>query len=109
MTATWVLYPLFCAALYYLGAHAKATQFLWSRYPAWLDRLTMCAACSGFWYGIACGALGWQLDAEFLGLPARSVPTVAAVGLCSLVWTPLLAVAHLWALATLAPDEEETP
>ena len=46
MTALFI-YPLICTALYYLGAHAAITQWLWSRYPKWLDELTMCAACAG--------------------------------------------------------------
>lgn len=107
MTAL-LLYPLLCVALYYLMARATLTEALWSRYPAWLDRLTSCAACSGFWYGLGCAGLGWWQGWSVGGLPARDPVTVALVGLCSIVWTPLLAALHIRALERLsAPTSSE--
>lgn len=97
MTAL-ILYPLLCAAAYYLAARAKITRPLWSRYPRWLDEFTLCAACSGFWYGLACGGLGWWLKLPLGGLPPREPATVVIVGLAAIVWTPVVAAAHLRAL-----------
>lgn len=98
---TLVLYILVCVALYYLGARAKITKPLWSRYPAWLDELTLCAACSGFWYGLACGGLGWWRELAFLGMPARDPETLALVAVCAITWTPLGAWLHIRALEKL--------
>lgn len=98
---TLVLYPLLCATAYYLFARATVTEFLWSRYPKWLDRLTACAACSGFWYGLGCAGLGWWRDWSFLGLPARDPLTVALVGLLAVTWTPIVAWLQISALQQL--------
>lgn len=108
---TPVLYALVTTAMYYLGARAMVTKFLWSRYPAWLDYYTMCAACSGFLYGIAVAlAIGWWRDLPFLGLPGRLWLTPVLVGLSSLVWTPILANKQVNALLELGsgnPRAEE--
>jgi hypothetical protein len=98
------LYAMLCAALYYLAARAKITEFAWSRYPRWLDYYTLCAACSGVLYGVIVAfGIGWYLDVPFLVLPGRFWLTPVVVGLCSLVWTPWLAAKHLAALETTSP------
>ena len=107
---TVLLYPLLTTTLYYLGSRAKITSFLWSRYPAWLDSYTLCAACSGFLYGVVVAlAIGWWQDLPFLGLPGRLWATPIVVGVCSIVWTPLLADRHLAALVQtdVEPIEDE--
>lgn len=101
---TLVLYALLTAALYYLGARAVITSWLWSRYPRWLAKVTDCSACSGFWYGVAVS--------EVLRRPLCSIPGDAwylpiLVGLCSMVWTPIVACAmHICfdRLGTAVPD-----
>lgn len=99
---TLILYALLTTALYYLAARAVITKFLWSRYPGWLDHYTMCAACSGFLYGIIVAfAIGWTQDLAFLGLQGRLWVTPICVGLGSMVWTPLLAHFHIQALVQL--------
>lgn len=98
-----ILYPLICVALYYLGARAQITRWAWSRYPAWLDKLTLCPACSGFWYGLACGAAGAALQWPFLGLDGRDPVAIVAVGLCAIVWTPVIAWAHIYTMEALNP------
>lgn len=108
---TIALYPLLTTALFYLFARAMITQFLWSRYPSWLDYYTSCSACSGFLYGVAVAvAIGWSQDLPFLGLPGRFWMTPITIGLCSIVWTPLLADLHVRALYQLGtPTSDTTP
>jgi hypothetical protein len=109
---TIVLYMLLTTALYYLGARAMITKPLWSRYPTWLDYYTMCAACSGFLYGVAVAlAIGWTQDMPFLGLSGRFWVTPIVVGLGSLVWTPILADFQVRALLQLgvADPKADTP
>ena len=97
-----VLYSLLTTALYYLFARAMITKPLWSRYPGWLDYYTTCAACSGFLYGVTVAfAIGWTQDLPFLGLSGRFWMTPIAVGLGSLVWTPILGDFHVRALFQL--------
>lgn len=95
------LYPLLCAAAYYLGAQAVITRFLWSRYPSSVDSLMTCASCSGFWYGIGAGYLGRVLDIPFLGLDPGAWHTPLIVGFCAIVWTPVVSWLHLAALAAI--------
>jgi len=110
---TPVLYALLTTAAYYLLARAMITKFLWSRYPKWLDYYTLCAACSGMLYGAAIAlAIGWWRDLPFLTLPGRFWVTPIVVGLCSMIWTPILAAKHVKALVELgvpeARSEEQT-
>lgn len=93
-----VLYPLLCTAAFYLLAQAKLTHFLWERYPPALDEFMSCPACTGFWYGLGCGFLGWWLEIDFLGLDPRHWTTLVLVGLCSITWTPLLSNLHTRAM-----------
>jgi hypothetical protein len=99
---TLILYCLTTTSTYYLLARAMITKPLWSRYPAWLDYYTSCAACSGFLYGVTVAvAIGLPYDLPFLGLPGRSWLTPVVVGLGSMVWTPILAYVHVYALLNL--------
>jgi hypothetical protein len=99
---TILLYPLLTVAVYYLLSRAVITRWLWSRYPGWLDRYTLCAACSGFAYGVAVAlAIGWTQDLPFLGLSGRFWVTPVVVGLGSIVWTPILGDFHVRALQNL--------
>ena len=47
------LVPFAClvAATYYVLARAEITRWIWSRYPAWLDRMALCPICMGFHLG----------------------------------------------------------
>ena len=99
---TLALYALLSTALYYLFSRAMITKSLWSRYPAWLDYYTSCAACSGFLYGGTVAlAIGWTQDLPFLGLSGQFWATPIVVGFGSLVWTPILADFHIRALLQL--------
>ncbi len=107
-------YPILTAALFYLGARAVVTTFLWSKYPPKLDAFMSCAACSGFWYGLACASVGWLFDVPFIG--STSALTVPVVGLMSMVWTPFIAAKHedamksLYAAGPADPwDADQTP
>lgn len=96
-------------AAYYLLARAEITRFLWSRYSPRVDRFMACAACTGFWYGLVVSCLGWAWQWEMLGLPARSYLTPPIVGLCSMIWTPVVSWIHLEAHTRLGgPEDDET-
>lgn len=94
------IYPLLTTALFYLFARAVITEWLWSRFPAWLQYVTQCPACSGFWYGIACAAIGiYVFDKPFLGRTNWYV--IIDVGLMSIVWTPILGALHEFSMRAL--------
>jgi hypothetical protein len=89
---TWLLFTTVSAALYYLGSRARVTRFLWSRYPNGFDDFMLCAACTGTWFGFALGTtLGWWQHLPYLGLPGGHPVTIIVAGLCSMVWTPIMA------------------
>lgn len=92
--------PFVTAALYYLGARAVITRFLWSRYPQRFDALMSCASCSGFWYGGICAAVGRCFHVPFLG--STSWWTVPIAMLMSIVWTPIIAAKTERALLDLS-------
>lgn len=101
MTALLV-YSLLTSALYYLLARAEISRFLWSRYPAKLDHFMTCAACSGFWYGVLVSVvLGHFGGFHFPELPDDGYTAHVIVGLCSIVWTPVVSWLHLAALDRL--------
>lgn len=103
---TAILYGTLCAGLYYLLARARITEWLWSRYPAWLDYWLSCSACSGTWYGLGCGALGAYYDLPLFGLDPDHWLTIVAAGAVGMVWTPILAFAHTYAWSSLMPGDE---
>ncbi len=98
-----LLYALLGAAAWYLLSRAAITEFAWSRYPRWFARLADCASCAGFWIGVGLAA-AFRLD--FLGLDGRSWQTPGVVGLCAVVWTPVVALAQQWCLAKLGTAVE---
>lgn len=101
-----VFVALLTAGLYYLGSRALITSWLWSRYPKRFARFMDCAACTGFWYGLGVTlVLGASVPFD---VPTWSAPII--VGLCSMVWTPLVAALMQIALERLGsavPDENE--
>lgn len=101
-----ILYGTLCAALHYLTARAKLTEGLWSRYPRWLDYWLSCAACSGFWFGLGCGALGAHYDLPLFNLDPHHWFTWVAAGALGMVWTPILAFAQVYCWQRLLPDDE---
>jgi hypothetical protein len=108
---TLALYALLTTAAYYLLAKAMITRWLWSKYPAWLDYYTSCAACSGFLYGVVVAlVLGWPLKLTFLGLDGRAWFAPVLVGLGSMVWTPIIANMQIHSLINLGvPDPSSDP
>jgi hypothetical protein len=87
-----ILYPLLCAAVYYLVNQATITRPLWSRYPRILGEFLGCPACLGFWLGLGCASLGHWQGWEFLGIGGWI--TYPILGLCSIIWTPPVVRAH---------------
>jgi hypothetical protein len=111
---TPILYGLVASSLYYLGSRAKITEFLWSHYPPAFDRFMMCAACTGFWWGLgAAFVIGWWHELPFLLLPGRYWMTPVVVALTSVVLTPVFGALHLRALeytnAMPLEESESTP
>jgi hypothetical protein len=104
---TLVIYPLLCVAAFYLLAQARITEPIWSRYPDRLDAFMQCSACTGFWYGLGCGALGWAQDWNFLLLDGRDWLTPLIVAFCGIVWTPILARVHTEALYVLSGGDND--
>lgn len=89
---TLVLYALLTTSMFYLGARAIITSWLWSRYPKFIAKWADCSTCSGFWYGALIGYIGgYGFGLPFLSLPGAYPPTVAAVALCAMTWTPIVA------------------
>lgn len=109
MTAL-VLYPLLTTAIYYMGARALITRWLWSRYPARLDLFMSCSACVGFWAGLGAGLLGRRIGLDFMSLNAGAWYTPLLVAACSIVWTPIVAWLHISTLDQLGlPGDEDDP
>lgn len=92
-----ILYPLLTVALYYLGARAMITKWFWTWTERELPRFGSfmnCAACAGTWWGFFVGSFGYEaLDWRFLGINSWFLNTIL-VGLCAMVWTPIIAAAH---------------
>jgi sterol desaturase/sphingolipid hydroxylase (fatty acid hydroxylase superfamily) len=104
-----LLYPLLTTAMYYLLARAEITRFLWSRYSPRVDRFMACAACTGFWYGLAVAIWGRYAELTFMALSGDAYYTPLVIGLCSMIWTPVVAWLHLAALDRLGMPEHEEP
>lgn len=104
---TAVLYVTLCTAMYYLLARAKITEWLWSRYPPFLDYWLMCAACAGTWYGLGCGALGARLDLPLFGLDPDHWLSFVAAGALGMVWTPIVSWVMVKAWTELLGDEPD--
>lgn len=108
---TMLLFALLCGALYYLGSRALLTSWLWTRYPPAFARFMDCAACTGFWYGalLTFGA-GWLNRPLPFELPFDGISMIA-VGLCTLVLTPLVAglmqITLEWVGHAAAPEEHQ--
>lgn len=99
-----VIYPLITAAMFYLGSRAKITEFAWSRYPASVTSFMDCAACTGFWYGLLVSLV---LQVEVGTLPVKEWYAPLVIGLCSMVWTPIVAYlmdTSLYRLGSVAPS-----
>lgn len=67
----------------------------------------MCAACSGFWYGVGCAALGVALDLQPFGLPPTEWYTWVITAVSGMVWTPILAFVMTYSWSALLPEEDD--
>ena len=85
-----LIYALLTSSAFYLGSRATITRPIWSRYPKWLASFMDCASCSGAWFGFGVGLL-----APMTELPSSpfgtSILGAVFTGLCSIVWTPIVA------------------
>lgn len=86
-----LVYPLLSVALFYLGSRALITSFLWRHYPPKFAAFMDCSACTGFWYGLVLAfTLGPYAHIDAFGLPAHNPILPLIIGLCSIVWTPMV-------------------
>lgn len=119
---TLFVYSLLSAACFFLFSRAAIAKPLWSRYPKWLNGLTSCAACSGFWYGMIIEFVfsmrrGHFVAREWLDLPHETtyleMPIEAlTVGLVTLVTTPIIAWVMdyaIYMLGTINPPDKPDP
>lgn len=87
-----VILPLLTSALFYLGSRAQITSWLWGRYPLGLARFMDCAACTGFWWGLILSlTLARHERLDLLAFAPFDPVTPLVTGLCSMVWTPIVA------------------
>lgn len=86
---TAVLFPVVGVYVYFLGAYAVITQWLWSRYPERVRHWADCPACSGFWYGLGLAFLGRWRGWSFLGLDL-DWDTVFLCAAWVAAWVPVL-------------------
>lgn len=96
-----IVFAIAITSAWYVLAHSEILRFLQNRYPAWLDRLLSCAACSGWWLGcIAAFVAGYGGDVRYLGrgLPPSLFDGVVLCGLISTFTTPILGAILLRAL-----------
>lgn len=81
-----ILIAFITPALFHLGARAKLTQPIHSRYPERLVDFMNCAACAGAWYAMILAALfyvgGWPIFASTSWL------TIPIAGLAAIWWVP---------------------
>jgi hypothetical protein len=102
----FLIYALLTSAAFYLGSRAVITRKLWSRYPINLAKFMDCAACSGAWYGFLASAI---LRLPLPGILANEWASVPVIGLCSIVWTPIVAglmQAGFERLGSALPEDE---
>lgn len=92
MIEVLLVYSLLTSAMFYLGSRAVITSWLWSKYSPKLARWADCAACSGAWYGFIISGV-----VHAGGSPAMPPGLLTqwwspfVIGLCSMVWTPIIA------------------
>ena len=100
-----ILIAFIAPALFYLGARARLTQPIHSRYPSWLVGFMNCAACAGGWYGMLIAVVvlagGWE------GWGAASWLLIPAAGLAMIWWTPVAVDLQENALMRLAAPPME--
>lgn len=95
-----VVLTLLGAPTHWLIARSQAMRWLWSR-AGWWDGLFKCAACSGFWIGLAASAHG--LTPVTWGWPVLDQVTTAVL---SMLFTPVVEGVMLWGLYASAMDDK---
>lgn len=92
------------AALHWLFARAKITEWFWSRMKGWPAKLLACPACSGFWLGLGAGALGLTpVTTSYRWID------VALSGVLCLWATPIFEGLMLYGLAYSAIEDVSPP
>jgi hypothetical protein len=95
------------AAFHYLTYHAVITSWLWKRYPAKLDALLSCAACSGTWVGLGMAAYFSDRGVSVFGVPPDDPVFYAVAAAVGMIATPLVSTIHLAALRGIHGDQEQ--
>lgn len=92
------------ATIHWLIARAEISRPLWSRAPAFLDKLLRCPSCSGFWISGGLVFAGIRPLSPFVPIPLWLHALVG--GLLGIVLTPVVQALHLWALERTTVAEE---
>ena len=99
-----LLLGLLSTSVHWLVARSRVAQPLWSRARGLAGELLRCPACSGWWLGLALGALGCRP----VGAQHRWAEVVLA-GLLAVVVTPVVETVFLLGLQHSAIAEEHEP
>lgn len=96
-----VFLGLLTSSIHWIGARSEIARPLWSRYPRWLQKLSRCAACSGWWLGLLASMVGVHAVAAHY-----RVVEIVAGGLAGVFVTPIFEGAMMWGLRESAIEEE---
>lgn len=92
------------AAIHWLVARSYVFEFLWGRARGFLEKLLACAACSGFWIGVALGLAGIR---PLVGIAWWG--EIIGAGMLAVYLTPVFEGVLVWGLeasaVTISPQE----
>ncbi len=105
VVADLFLVGILSAAIHWLIARSYVFEWFWGRTRGFLEKLLACAACSGFWIGIALGLGGIR---PIIGVDWWA--QVAGAGFLALYLTPVFEGVLVWglnasALGSFSPQE----
>ena len=89
-----VLLGVVSASIHWLLARSYIFEWFWGRLRGFVEKLVTCAACSGFWIGIALG-LGGVRPIQDVAWWAQ----IAGAGFFGLWLTPVFEAVLLWGLS----------
>lgn len=106
-----VFLGILTAGAHWIVGRSKIAKPLWSRASGWLGALLACAGCSGFWLGIALGAVGVRPLCIGGGGVVGTIATIIVTGILGTWVTPVFEAVLLWglresAIAELLPSED---
>jgi hypothetical protein len=98
------LLGLLAGPIHWLIGRAKITEWFWSRARrgTFAGDLLCCAACAGWWIGLALGASGVR---PLTGV--AELTSIAAGGVLGTLLAPVGEAVLLWGLGMTAMDDDE--